>query len=297
MFSYNFFTSCEDLSAVPSSNLLWALEQEYNYLVCFSSQWELGMERITKSSWVWMPDTVAVVDIHYTQIAVLKKNLTCMFVFWDPFWCLELNIPALSAMLETLVQFLGREDLLEKGQATHSSILALRLWRESVLSLKESASNTGDLGSIPGLGRSPGEGKGCPLQCSGLENSMDCIVHGVAKSQTRLSNFNFHTCLGAQGAFLPCFCWLQKQNLFGWEIWEAAYRGYWQHYGRATEPQAIWQGMGKMRGEWVPIGRLSEIWSPKAGFVKETCVLRMLENNTGGIQVSGDKLQVSGRGP
>ena len=39
----------------------------------------------------------------------------------------------------------------------------------------------GDLGSIPGLGRSPGEGKGYPLQYSGLENSMDCIVYGVTK--------------------------------------------------------------------------------------------------------------------
>ena len=44
---------------------------------------------------------------------------------------------------------------------------------------KASAYNTGDLGSIPGLGRSPGEGKGYPLQYSGLENSKDCIVHGV----------------------------------------------------------------------------------------------------------------------
>ena len=49
---------------------------------------------------------------------------------------------------------------------------------------KESAYNAGDLGSVPGLGRSPGEGKGYPLQYSGLENSMDCIVHGVTKSQT-----------------------------------------------------------------------------------------------------------------
>ena len=55
---------------------------------------------------------------------------------------------------------------------------------------KESACNAGDLGSIPGLGRSPGEGKGYPLQYSGLENSMDCIVHGVLKSWTRLSNFH-----------------------------------------------------------------------------------------------------------
>ena len=49
---------------------------------------------------------------------------------------------------------------------------------------KESACNVGDLGSIPELGRSPGEGKGYPLLYSGLENSMDCIVHGVTKSRT-----------------------------------------------------------------------------------------------------------------
>ena len=62
---------------------------------------------------------------------------------------------------------------------------------------KESACNEGDLGSIPGLGRSPGEGKGYPLQCSGLESSMDCTVHGVANSQTQLSSFPFHTTVGS----------------------------------------------------------------------------------------------------
>ena len=49
---------------------------------------------------------------------------------------------------------------------------------------KESGPNVGDLGSIPGLGRSPGEGKGYPLQYSDLEKSMDCIIHGVSKSWT-----------------------------------------------------------------------------------------------------------------
>ena len=49
---------------------------------------------------------------------------------------------------------------------------------------KESACNAGDLGSIPGLGRSPGEGNGYPLQYSSLENSMDCIVHGAAELGT-----------------------------------------------------------------------------------------------------------------
>ena len=56
---------------------------------------------------------------------------------------------------------------------------------------KESACNVRDLGSIPGLGRSPEDAKAYPLQYSGLENSMDHIVYGVAKSRTRLSNFHF----------------------------------------------------------------------------------------------------------
>ena len=54
---------------------------------------------------------------------------------------------------------------------------------------KEAACNMGDLGSISGLGRCPKEGNSYALQYSGLENSMDCVVLGVAKTQTRLSNF------------------------------------------------------------------------------------------------------------
>ena len=53
--------------------------------------------------------------------------------------------------------------------------------------------NAGDAGSIPGLGRSPGEGNSNPLQHSGLENSTDYIVHEVAKSRTRPSDFHTHT--------------------------------------------------------------------------------------------------------
>ena len=56
---------------------------------------------------------------------------------------------------------------------------------------KESSCNAGDLGLILGLGRSPGERKGHPLQNSGLENSMDCIVYRVAKSRTSLRDFHF----------------------------------------------------------------------------------------------------------
>ena len=81
-----------------------------------------------------------------------------------------------------------------------STILITLFWQFPSLGLgfpnssvgKESACNAGDPSSIPGSGRSPGEGKGYPLQYSGLENSVDCIDHGVAKSQTRLSDFHFH---------------------------------------------------------------------------------------------------------
>ena len=70
-------------------------------------------------------------------------------------------------------------------------------WASPVAQLAKNPStcNAGDLGLIPGLGRSPGEKKGYPLQYSGLENSIDCIVHGVAKSRTRLSDFHFNTYL------------------------------------------------------------------------------------------------------
>ena len=59
---------------------------------------------------------------------------------------------------------------------------------------KESTCNVGDLGSIPRLGRSPGEGKDYPLQYSGLENSMNCIVHGVAESDMT-ERLSFQFCL------------------------------------------------------------------------------------------------------
>ena len=89
---------------------------------------------------------------------------------------------------------LGQEDLLEKGQATHSSILGLLLWLRLPTPVflgfscdsagKESSCDSGDLGSIPGSGKSPGEGTGYPFQYSGMESSMDWIVHGVAKTRT-----------------------------------------------------------------------------------------------------------------
>ena len=86
------------------------------------------------------------------------------------------------AMQETPVQFLVWEDPPEKG------FLGFPCGSTG----KESACNAGDLGSVPGLGRSPGEGNSYPLQYSGLENSMDCIVYGVTQSWAGLSNCHLH---------------------------------------------------------------------------------------------------------
>ena len=88
----------------------------------------------------------------------------------------------LPAMQDTLVLFLSWEDPLKKDRLPAPVFLGF----PSGSAGKESACNAGDLGSIPGFGRSPGEGKGYPLQYTNLENSMDYTVHGVKKSQTQL---------------------------------------------------------------------------------------------------------------
>ena len=91
-------------------------------------------------------------------------------------------------MQETLVWFLGQEDSRRRDRLPPPVFLGFPYGSAG----KESICNVGDLGSIPGLGRSPGEAKGYPLQYPCLENPMDCIVCEVAKSQARLSDFHFH---------------------------------------------------------------------------------------------------------
>ena len=81
-------------------------------------------------------------------------------------------------MQETPVQLLGREDPLEKDRLPTPVFLGFSCG----LAGKESTCNAGYLDLIPGFGRSPGEGKGYPLKYSDLENSTDCIVHGVTES-------------------------------------------------------------------------------------------------------------------
>ena len=86
------------------------------------------------------------------------------------------------------MRFLGWEDPLEKGWLPTPVFLGFLGGSAG----NQYTSNVGELGSIPGLGRSPGEGKGYPLQYFGLESSMDCIIHGVPKSRTRLSDSHFY---------------------------------------------------------------------------------------------------------
>ena len=71
-----------------------------------------------------------------------------------------------------------------------------------IKNLPASAGDIIDAGLIPGSGRSPEGGHGNPLQYSGLENSMDCIVHGVTKSLTPLHDFHFHFHSGIAGGFI-----------------------------------------------------------------------------------------------
>ena len=90
---------------------------------------------------------------------------------------------------------------------------------------KESACNAGDPSSSPGLGWSPGEGKGYPLQNSGLENSTGCIVHGVTESWTRLSNFHFFMMLSKSFSSFGAFS-LSTAKLKCWiKMWISRHQG------------------------------------------------------------------------
>ena len=112
------------------------------------------------------------------------KNLLCIF-----FWLSDSSV--------------GKESAYNAGDPSSIPGLGKIPWRRDRLPTpvflgfpcgsagKESTYNAGALGLIPGLGRSPGEGKAYPLQYSDLEKSIDCRVHGIAKSWTQLSKFHF----------------------------------------------------------------------------------------------------------
>ena len=134
---------------------------------------------------------------------------------WEAPWAslVAQTVKNLPAMQKTWVRSLGWEDPLEKGVTTNSSILAWRIpWTEEPGELyclgfpgspdgRELASNVGAPGLIPGLGRSPREGNGKPLQYSCLGNSMDrgvwwATVQGSGHDwMTNTFTFTFHACL------------------------------------------------------------------------------------------------------
>ena len=133
---------------------------------------------------------------HYFLLLIPTQIWELLWCFWQP---LRLACPFLS--LASLVAQLVNNPSCNVRRPWFDSWVRKICWRRHRLPTpvflsfpcgsagKESTCNVGDLGSIPGLGWSPGEGKGYLLQYSGLENSMDCIVDGVTKSRTQLSNF------------------------------------------------------------------------------------------------------------
>ena len=115
--------------------------------------------------------------------------MCCLVNLVSPTSLIARLVKNLPAMQETLAQFLGQEDPWRRNRLSTPVFLGF----PGGLAGKESTCHAGDLGLTPGLGRSPGEGRGYQLQYSGLENSMNCIVGGFANSRTRLSDFHLFT--------------------------------------------------------------------------------------------------------
>ena len=149
-------------------------------------------------------------DFSPTSLASLSQ-FPCFYTKenWESdIWLISYWSLSLMALKPTCQDTLTSTNFLSPAQ---SSLLNYRLGYLSVLPSfpfgsagKESVCNARDLGSIPWWGRSPEEGKGYPLQYSGLENSMDYTVHGVAKSRTWLSYFHFHFLLSQTPVSLLC---------------------------------------------------------------------------------------------
>ena len=156
--------------------------------------------------------------LHFPRNRVFS-NETVLCIRWPKYWSFSFSISpsneysGLISFRMNWFNFLAIQGTL-KSLLQHHSLKASILWRSAFFTVQLShlykttgktiaplgaqlVKNppTGDLGLIPGLGRFPGEGKGYSIQYSDLENSKDCIVHGVPKSGTWLSDFHFHLTL------------------------------------------------------------------------------------------------------
>ena len=137
------------------------------------SMFTLDISYLTTSNLPWFMDLTVQVPKQYCSLQHSKEDITLM------------GLPDSSV---------GKESTWNAGDPRFNSLVGKICWRRDRLptpvllgflcgsASKESAHNAGDLGSIPGLGRSPGEGKGYRLQYSGMENSMDWEAHGVTKA-------------------------------------------------------------------------------------------------------------------
>ena len=149
----------------------------------------VGHDWVTKQRFLSFPPTTVPIFLSYTHTQTrTHRKLKCLLVlYFFRIWCIFL-MSFHDLFYITSWSFPGGSEV------------------------KVSACNAGDLGSIPGSGRSPGEGNGNPLQYSCLENPMDggawwATVHGVLKSRTRLSNFTFTFCITDQSLTLLSFAW------------------------------------------------------------------------------------------
>ena len=113
-----------------------------------------------------------------------STSVPSLFSTWPLHMCSPHGLCSRKARLLTRWWMISKSERSKREKAEASSPFGLTRWSAS----KESACNAGDLGLIPGLGRFPGERYGYPLQYSSLKNSMGCIVHGVTKSWTQLSD-------------------------------------------------------------------------------------------------------------
>ena len=166
--------------------------------------WHAAAHGVAKS-WTWLIDWTTAIYMQ-TFIKKIKWNYCypsqkfCFIYLFIYLFIFNHNLKALRRFPDSSV---GKKIHLQFRRHWFRSWVLKGHWRRDRLPTpvflgfpcgstgKESACSVGHLGSIPGLGRSPGGGNGYSLQYSGLENPMYCTVHGVAKSQTQPTDFHF----------------------------------------------------------------------------------------------------------
>ena len=160
---------------------------------------------ISAACMVVVPNLSETESIHSTQAGLCSNEttlyvsetyatITCTTMYLTRVVHIQTGVITIICFINTFPDSsVGKESTNNAGDPSsflgQEELLGLPLWLRG----EEYTRDVGDLGSVPGLERSPGEGKGYPLQYSGLENPMDCIVHRVAKSRTQLSDFHFQT--------------------------------------------------------------------------------------------------------